>query len=105
MIYLNQKDREMKPYPSHKKNIDALRRIEGQVRGIQKMVEEKRYCVEILTQLSAVGSAVSSVQDNVLSRHLDACVKTAFKGRSETEKNKKIDEVIKLLKNFRKNGK
>ena len=93
----------MKRYPDHKKNYDSLRRIEGQVRGIQKMIEDRRYCVDILTQLSAVGSAVSRVQDRILSRHLDTCVKTAFKGNSAVEKNKKINEVIRLLKTFRRN--
>lgn len=95
----------MKVNPSHKKNMDALKRIEGQVRGIQKMIEEKRYCVDIMTQLSAVGSAVASVQDNILNRHLDSCVTKAFVGESESEKKKKVAEVIKLLKTFRKNGK
>jgi len=94
----------MKVNPNHKKNIDALSRIEGQIRGIQKMVEDRRYCVDILTQLSAVGSAVSSVQDKILSRHLDTCVKKAIEGKSEAEKNKKIDEVLKLLKTYRKKG-
>ena len=67
-------------------------------------VEDKRYCVDILTQLSAVSSAVGSVQDNILSKHLDTCVSKAFMGESKIEKMKKIDEVIKLLKTFRKNG-
>ena len=89
---------------NHKKHMDALKRIEGQVRGIQRMVEEKRYCVDILTQLSAVSSAVGSVQNNILERHLDTCVTKAFGGESKMEKKKKIDEVIKLLKAFRKNG-
>jgi len=93
----------MKVNPNHKKNMDALKRIEGQVRGIQKMIEEKRYCVDIMTQLSAIGSAVASVQSNILSRHLDTCVKSAFNGKSSVEKEKKINEVIKLLKTFRKN--
>ena len=82
----------MKIHPSHKKNLDALKRIEGQVRGIHKMIEEKRYCVDILTQLSAIGSAVGSVQDNILTKHLDACVTRAFVGESKGEKKKKIDE-------------
>ena len=94
----------MKVNPSHKKALDALKRIEGQVRGIQRMVEEKRYCVDILTQLSAVGSAVGSVQDTILSKHLDTCVTKAFVGESKVEKRDKIDEIIKLLKTFRKNG-
>ena len=92
----------MKIHPSHKANIDALKRIEGQVRGIQKMIEEKRYCVDILTQLSAVSSAVHRVRDQVLSRHLNSCVKKAFLGNSQTEKESKIDEVLDLLKRFKK---
>ena len=95
----------MKAYPSHKKTLDGLKRIEGQVRGIARMVEDKRYCVDILTQLSAVSSAVGSVQDTILERHLDTCVTKAFVGESKIEKTKKIDEVIKLLKTFRKNSK
>lgn len=93
----------MQVNPSHKKNIDALKRIEGQVRGIAKMIVEKRYCVDIMTQLSAVGSAVARVQDNILERHLDMCVTKAFVGEPEAAKKRKIDEVIKLLKTFRKN--
>ena len=91
--------------PAHDKQLVALRRIEGQVRGVQNMIEEKRYCIDILTQLSAVASAVGSVQDIILSKHLDTCVTRAFVGESKTEKKKKVDEIIKLLKTFRKNGK
>ena len=93
----------MKEHPNHKKHLDALKRIEGQVRGIQKMVEERRYCVDILTQLSAVSSAVASVQNSVLERHLDTCVKTAFESGTDTEKKKKLTEVVRIIKNFRKN--
>ena len=70
------------------------------MRGIQRMIKDKRYCVDILTQLSAV----ARVQDKILNRHLDTCVTKAFVGESKTEKKKKIDEVLKLLKTFRKNG-
>lgn len=93
----------MKANPSHKKTLDALKRIEGQVRGIQRMVEDKRYCVDTLTQLSAISHAIGSVQNNILERHLDTCVTKAFVGESRTEKKKKVDEIIKLLKTFRKN--
>ena len=95
----------MKIHPSHKKTLNALKRIEGQVRGIQRMVDEKRYCVDILTQLSAIGNALASVSDNILRKHLNTCVTKAFEGQSKTEKKIKIDEVVKLLKTFRKNGK
>lgn len=90
--------------PAHDEQLVALRRIEGQVRGVQGMIEEKRYCIDILTQLSAVASAVGSVQDIILHKYLDTCVTKAFVGESKTEKKKKVDEVIKLLKTFRKNG-
>jgi len=83
--------------------LDALKRIEGQVRGIQRMVEEKRYCVDILTQLSAVANAIGSVQDKILAKHLDTCVTKAFMGGSKPVKMRKIDEVVKLLKTFRRN--
>jgi len=87
---------------AHNEQLIALKRIEGQVRGVQKMIEEKRYCVDILTQLSSVSGALSRVQDKVLQRHLKGCVTSALKGKSESEKQKKIDEIIGLLKMFRK---
>lgn len=92
----------VKESPAHKEQLIALRRIEGQVRGVQKMIEERRYCVDILTQLSSVGGALLRVQDKILQRHLKGCVSNALKGRSEVEKQKKIDEIIGLLKNYRK---
>jgi DNA-binding FrmR family transcriptional regulator len=93
----------VKTHPSHKKHIDALRRIEGQVRGVQKMVEEKRYCVDILTQLSAVSSAVASVQNSILERHFDTCFKSSLEDGSSAERKKKVAEVLRILKTFRRN--
>jgi DNA-binding FrmR family transcriptional regulator len=91
----------MKSSPAHDEQLVALRRIEGQVRGVQRMIEEKRYCVEILTQLSSVGAALLRVQDKVLQRHLEGCVTNALKGKSELNKKQKIDEIFDLLKKFR----
>ncbi len=91
-------------HPDHKKNLDALRRIEGQVRGVQKMIEEKRYCVDILTQISSVNGALLRVQDKILERHLNGCLKSAIKSKSEAEKQEKIDEIFGLLRKFRKNN-
>ena len=56
----------MKKHPSHSNNLAALRRIEGQVRGIQKMVENHKYCVDILTQIQAVKGALSHVEEKIL---------------------------------------
>lgn len=89
-------------HPDHTKNLHALKRIEGQVKGIQKMVEDRRYCVDILTQISAVNSALMRVQDKIMEGHLNSCVQSAIKGKSGLERQKKIDEIFKLLKKYRK---
>jgi len=91
-------------HPDHKKNMDALRRIEGQIRGIQKMIEDQRYCIEILTQLSSVKGAMDRVQDDILEGHLSGCVTEALQTASKEEKKRKVNEVVRLLKRFKKNG-
>jgi len=92
----------MKNNPCHQDQAVALKRIEGQIRGLQKMIEEKRYCVDIMTQISSVVGALLRVQDNVLEKHLRICVADALKGKSKAEKKIKINEVIGLIKKFRK---
>jgi DNA-binding FrmR family transcriptional regulator len=82
--------------------IVPLRRIEGQIRGIQKMIEEKRYCIDILTQLSSVVGAVRRVEENILNRHLRGCVRDSFTKGNREDKAQKIDEVIDVLQKFRK---
>lgn len=89
-------------YPDHKENIAALKRIEGQVRGVQRMIEERKYCVDILFQIHAVISALARVEDSVLEKHLQGCVTDAVKGRSESEKQRKLQEIMMLIKKFRK---
>lgn len=88
--------------PSHEEQLVALKRIEGQLKGIQKMIKERRYCVDILTQLHAIVGAILRVENRILRRHLEECVTHTLKGRSEAEKQKKIDEVIDLIMKFRK---
>ena len=63
--------------PSKDKYLTRLRRIEGQVRGLQKMVEDDKYCIDILTQVSAVTSALQSVALGLLEDHLGHCVAQA----------------------------
>lgn len=92
----------MKQNPDHSPNIIALRRIEGQIRGIQKMIEERQYCVDILTQVHSVIGALYRVESEIFRRHTQGCVANALKGRSELEKQKKIDEIIELISRFRK---
>ncbi|MFQ6083342.1 MAG: metal-sensitive transcriptional regulator [Candidatus Aminicenantia bacterium] len=93
----------MNTHPTtHLEELVRLKRIEGQIRGIQKMIEEKRYCVDILTQLSAVVGAIMKVEENILARHLESCVYRSFSKGSRRDREGKIREIITLLKKFRK---
>ncbi|MCW1958495.1 MAG: metal-sensitive transcriptional regulator [Mycobacterium sp.] len=69
-----------------------LRRIEGQVRGIAKMIDEEKYCIDILTQISAVNSALQSVALGLLDEHLNHCVSQAVAAGGE-EADKKLAEA------------
>ncbi len=60
-------------HPDHSDKLNRLNRIEGQVKGIKKMIEEKRYCVDILTQLKAVSAALKKVEHAVLKDHIQGC--------------------------------
>jgi DNA-binding FrmR family transcriptional regulator len=92
----------LKQLTTHEEQLVFLKKIEGQVRGVQKMIKEKRYCVDILTQLHSIIGAISRVENEILRKHLNGCVTSALKDRSEIVKQKKIDEVIDLITKFRK---
>lgn len=81
---------------------NRLKRIEGQVRGVQKMVDEGRYCVDILTQIDAITAALARVQDQILEAHLEHCVADSLEGSGVRERREKVDEVVTLLKKFRR---
>ena len=86
----------------HFEDIVRLKKIEGQIRGVQKMIEEKRYCIDILTQLSSVVGAIKSVEENILERHLKGCVHQSFDKGGKQDRSLKIDEIVGVLKKFRK---
>jgi len=86
----------------HKEEILRLKKIEGQVRGVQKMIQDGRYCIDILTQLSSIVGAIKSVEGNIMDRHLKGCVRQPFDKGNRNDRQKKIDEVITVLKKFRK---
>jgi DNA-binding FrmR family transcriptional regulator len=92
----------MEKYPSHKENIVALKRIEGQVRGIQRMIEDQQYCVDILNQIHAVIAALARVEDKILEKHFHGCVAHALAGKSQAAKSKKLTEIVELITRFRK---
>ncbi len=92
----------MKKHPSHEDNLVALRRIEGQVRGVQRMIEERKYCIDILNQIYAVKGALGRVEEKILEKHFRNCVTEAIKGSSEKEKQQKMDEIFKLINQTRR---
>ena len=80
-------------YSSHKDNYaKRLRRIEGQVRGIAKMIEDDKYCIDVLTQISAANNALQSVALNLLDEHLGHCVTRAV-AEGGTEADQKLAEA------------
>jgi DNA-binding FrmR family transcriptional regulator len=76
---------------------NRLSRIEGQVRGVARMVEEDRYCIDILTQLRAVKAALGRVETELLRGHLSHCVEGAIISGDKDEQRKKAAELIELL--------
>lgn len=82
------------------KALGRLRRIEGQVQGIQRMVEEDKYCVDILLQLTAVQGAVEQVQKLVLGQHIESCVTDAIRSGNSRDRQKKMDELLEVFSRF-----
>jgi DNA-binding FrmR family transcriptional regulator len=77
--------------------INRLSRIEGQVRGGSKMIEEDRYCLDVLTQLRAVRAALARVEQGLLKDHLSHCIEDAIISGNAAEQRKKAAELIELL--------
>lgn len=85
----------------HRAHLPRLKRIEGQVRGVSKMVEEGKYCVDIVNQIKAVKSALSSLEGLIIEDHLNHCVQKAISGKDKKEATAMIDEIKDLLKRAR----
>jgi DNA-binding FrmR family transcriptional regulator len=89
-----------KKHPDYRKEFSRLNRISGQVEGVKRMIESRRYCPEILTQLRAVRAAIHAVEARILESHLDACVNDAFVSGSKAEREKKIAELKTLYRKY-----
>jgi DNA-binding FrmR family transcriptional regulator len=77
--------------------LKRLRRIEGQVRGLARMVEEDRYCIDVITQLAAVRAALRGVEGEILKDHVAHCVEHAIARGSKAEQRQKVAELIDVL--------
>ncbi len=87
----------MAEYPKHDTLLPRLRRIEGQVRGITRMVEQRRYCIEIIQQLTAARKALDQVSLKVMSGHINGCVSEAIRKR---EGPAKVNELMQTIHRF-----
>ncbi len=85
-------------HADHTKLTGRLNRIGGQVAGVNKMIEEGRYCLDILAQTRAIQSALKSVEAEILSAHLAHCVKTALHSQDEAAVDEKLEEIVKVFK-------
>jgi DNA-binding FrmR family transcriptional regulator len=81
-----------------------LRRIAGQVEGIQRMVAQDRYCVDVLLQIAAVQAALGRVGKLVLGTHVETCVSDALSSGDEEERRKKIDELMEVFSRYGRMG-
>ncbi len=83
---------------NHKAQVARVNRIEGQIRGIKNMIEEGKYCVDILTQIKAIRSALKGLELQILEGHANHCLFNALKSGDESEVQEKINEIMELIK-------
>lgn len=89
---------KMPGYKSHKDQVQGrLKRIEGQIRGVQRMVEEDRYCIDVLTQVGAVKAALDAVSLLLLQDHTEHCVVEAIQAGDGTQKVRELNEAVERL--------
>ena len=87
----------MSDHKDKSKLLNRLSRVEGQVRGITRMVEDDRYCIDILTQVQAVRAALAKGETEILKDHLDHCIEGAIVSGDADEQRRKAGELIELL--------
>lgn len=84
--------------PNQKKILTRMNYLVGHLQGVVKMIAEDRYCIEIIRQNQAVISALKKVNQLILKNHLDTCVTSAIKGKSESERKRVFDELTEIFK-------
>lgn len=80
--------------------ISRLKKIEGQIRGLQRMIEDKKYCIDILFQFSAVSGALNKVSQAILKNHIETCVAETIASSAQEDKDKKIKELVDIFDRF-----
>ena len=80
-----------------RKCLNRLSRIEGQVRGVAKMIDEDRYCIEVMTQIAAAQAALQKVEEELLRNHVNHCIENAIVSGNPVEQRKKVAELLEVL--------
>ena len=83
-------------HPDHSKHINRINRLAGQLDGVRKMIEERKYCPDILVQTRAVRAAIRSLEASILEAHLENCVKDAFQAEDSRKAEEKVNELIEI---------
>jgi len=99
--YKVSKEVVMKKDSIEKKTVSRLKKIEGQIKGIQKMIKERRYCIDVVMQIEAAESALHKVSEIILKNHLETCVLKAFRSKDMDERRQKVNELMDVYKNLR----
>ncbi len=84
-------------FPNHEDQLARLNKIDGQLKGIRKMIEERRYCIDIISQIKAVTGALEQVQMGVLEKHVHHCVRESLETKKPEVLEEKIEELVKVL--------
>lgn len=84
-------------HPDHIGHLKQLSRVRGQVDGIEKMIQEGRYCIDIINQLKAISAGVKVIESAIFEAHLKSCVQDAFASDDSADIQKKINEINKLV--------
>ncbi|ASQ46970.1 metal-sensitive transcriptional regulator [Legionella clemsonensis] len=90
----------MSEYPAHTKELSRINRVLGQLEGIKRMIQDKRYCVDILTQVRASRNALKTIELSILETHLGHCLAKAYQLNDEQKKAKQLREIINLLQKY-----
>ena len=88
-------------FPNHENQLTRLNKIEGQLKGIRRMIEERRYCVDIIDQIKAVRGALDGVEMGVLEKHVHHCVRESVEAGDGAKLEEKVEELVKVLGKMR----
>ncbi len=87
---------------THTENLVRLSRIEGQVKGVKRMIGDGEYCIDIVNQIQAARSALQSISKKILEKHLKHCVANALEQRDEADIDQKLEEIMAVIKRMGK---